>query len=584
MLIKNTLKSFRIYWIAVIIPFIVLFFSFQFKLATGPYWQFPDPSYAYLLSSLSLIKNFSTTYIDHPGTPVQILGAVVILLLNMGQSASGIIHRALLAPDFYLNAINLLMVVFVFITSSILGVYTYRQTNDKLAVLLSQLPLLGLLSLRSFSFYDYVLPVVTNVSPEPLLISISILFNLYFLKLFFAKESQEERLLTICLGFICGLGIATKLTFCPFLLLGLIICKRWMKLLFILVSIMSFTLWTIPIITSYVMIWGWIVRLLTHVGGYGSGAGGFVNIHQYISNWQIILCRCGFLTIFALIGVIFNLVQVARNRSCSRSNVFFLAITFCILVQSALIAKNYDEHYLVCVISLFSPLFVLFYLNMNNKNFIFKSVIFIYVVVFTIQSLGHALTYNKQLSGYTQGAVRFNNEIHAKFPKFIFIGVYPMPFSNFEAAFFEGNDRDSSLQDEIAVLYPDYFSYFSNYVNSCAPYVSGIYSIKQKVLADDLILRGLHILFIAPKGYDFSNTPYTVLPVRQDGGGYAQAYLLVESNEKQANDYFEKSLKLSQEGEYQQAFAFAYKSRELHYQPVEKVDYLLGILYKQIQH
>jgi hypothetical protein len=567
--------------IAFIIPIIVLFFSFLLKSATGPYWQFPDPCYGNLISSLSLVKHLTPGYIASPGTPLQMLGAVVIFLFNIGHSTSETVQRVLLAPEFYLNEMSFFMMFFVFLTSFVLGEYVYRRTNDKLAVLLSQLPVLSFLALRSFSFYDYVPPIITNVTPEPLLVSVCSLFNLCFLKLFFAKKKQDETLMAVLLGVLTGLGIACKLTFFPVLVLPLIVCKRWLKLLYITVSAVSFVFWTIPILPAYTRIWTWVVSLSTHVGEYGSGAQGFVSIPQYILDWHTIFNKCALLILFALVAVLFSLFQLIRNRS-SRGITFLLATAFCILLQFGITAKHYDDHYLVSVISLFSPLLVLFYLNVKNENFFFKAAVSLYIILFIIQSLGHALAYNKQLSGYTKDAVSFNNMIHDKYIDFIFIGVFPMPMANPEGAFFQGNDWDNNQSNELASLYPHHFSYFSNNINTFAPYVSGIYSIKERVWADDLITSGARVIFVGPKGYDFSQTPYTVVPL--DEGKYAAAYLLTGSTEKQANNFFDAAVQLAGKGDYLHAFAFALKSRELHYQPVEKVDLLLHIIYQSIKH
>jgi hypothetical protein len=217
----------------------------------------------------------------------------------------------------------------------------------------------------------------------------------------------------------------------------------------------------------------------------------------------------------------------------------------------------------------------------KNKNSYFKAAISLYIILFIIQSLANALVYNKQLSGYTRDAVSFNKMIHDKYLEFRFVGVFPMPMANPEGAFFQGNDWDNNQSNELAEIYPKNLAYFSNNLNAYAPYVSGIYSIKQRVWADDLINSGERVIFVGPKGYDFSQTPYTVIPL--DEGKYAQAYLLTGSTEKMADNLFEASLKLSEKGDFPHAFAFALKSRELHYQPVQKVDYLLHLIYQSIK-
>ena len=584
MLTKDPLQPLARLWVAFVIPVIVTVISILLKLASGPYWQFPDPSYGYLLSSLSIVKTLTTTFTDHPGTPVSILGAVIISLSNLGRSAADTVHRVLIAPDHYLNAISVVMIAFVFLSSLCTGVYIYRRTGDKLACFLSQLPVLTFLSLRSCSSYEYVLPVVTNVSPEPLLISISFLFSLFLLKLYFAKDLKEETLAVLSLGFICGLGIAARLTFIPFLLLPLIFCRWPFKFLFVFVFVLSCVLWTIPVISSYALIWSWLIKLLTHVGRHGSGAQGFVMLPQYLTDWRTMLGRCGYLTAFALIAGGLSLIQAVRSRTVSREAGFFFATAFCILAQFALIAKHYDDHYLVAVISMFSPLFVFFYLSVKNKGVVFKAAVSVYIFLFIMLSIGQALIFYKQLSGFTNDAVSFHDRLLAKYPDYDLVGIFPMPMLTPQAAFFWGNDRDTSVQDELANLYPKSLAYFDNYssTNSQAAYLSGIYQIKHRVWAEDLLEAGAQVVLLGPKGYDFSQSPYKVTLLEQ--GKYAAAYLLTGSTEKQADHFFVASFKLAQAGDFPHAFAFALKSRELHYQPVQKVDLLLSMIYQSIKH
>jgi len=568
--------------IALIVPVIAAIFWILLKFATGAYWQFPDPAFGYLSSSLSLFKGFPPTFNYQPGTSVEILGAVLIFLLNIGHSTAQAVHQVLLDPEFYLNAMNGAMVVFSLLASFLLGRYVLRQTKDVLATFLSQLPLLGILSLRSYSFYDYVLPVITNVSPEPLLIGISSLFNLFFLKLFFADKKEQELFPTLLLGFICGLGISSKLTYVSFLLLPLIVCRGRLKIPFLAVSVISTILWTIPIIPQYPWMQHWITRLATHDGWYGNGSPRIINPHLYIANLKYMLFSlCSPLTLFAAVALLISLGQTIK-KGMSRGGFFLLATAFCLLTQFAVIAKHYDEHYLVSTINLFAVFFVLFYLNIKNKTLPIKRIITLCMSVYAIYAIHHAWEYNKQLSGYTKQAQLFNLDLHHKYPDASFIGVYPMPMSIPEAAIFWANDRDNRQQDELADLYPKGLAYFSNSLNDYAPYVYGIFSIKQRVFADDLLRSGKTVLFVAPKDYDFSQTPYAVSKVEQ--GRYAAAFLLLKSTEKQANELLYAAIKLTEAGDYRDAFLIALKSKELHYQPEGKVTLLLSLLYPHIPH
>jgi hypothetical protein len=71
-----------------IIPFGLTCLSLVLTKHHGPYFlrnNF-DPDYNYLLNSLSLLKLQTPRHTDHPGTTLQLLGAVVLLLKWLGTS------------------------------------------------------------------------------------------------------------------------------------------------------------------------------------------------------------------------------------------------------------------------------------------------------------------------------------------------------------------------------------------------------------------------------------------------------------------------------------------------------------------
>ena len=104
------------WWPIVILPAIVLFFSFLLKSAVGPFWQYADPSYIFLLNSVNLVKGLPSAFFDQPGVPLQILGQVIILALNIGHSTVATVHQVLIDPEYYLNNINIILTLLIFLT------------------------------------------------------------------------------------------------------------------------------------------------------------------------------------------------------------------------------------------------------------------------------------------------------------------------------------------------------------------------------------------------------------------------------------------------------------------------------------
>ena len=169
MSIKNL--SLRRYAFIVILPLIALIISFLFRAASGPFWQYGDPCFNYLFSALQILRGHPPTCIAHPGIPLQVLIAVIIWIFNLGRPVNEEVTQAFINPDYYLGFVYIFLVFSAFITSVLLAAYVYRQTNDKLAALLTQLPAISFLIMPSFDNGSFpVLPVVADVSAEPVFI------------------------------------------------------------------------------------------------------------------------------------------------------------------------------------------------------------------------------------------------------------------------------------------------------------------------------------------------------------------------------------------------------------------------------
>ena len=94
--------------------------------------------------------------------------------------------------------------------------YVYRKTNDTVAVALAQLPGLIFLTLFSFNLGYPMLPIVANVTPEPLFIPVMNLFNFCILRLYFNQTSRNAFKNILLLAFVSGLGLAPNLIFSRF--------------------------------------------------------------------------------------------------------------------------------------------------------------------------------------------------------------------------------------------------------------------------------------------------------------------------------------------------------------------------------
>lgn len=74
----------------------------------------------------------------------------------------------------------------------------------------------------------------------------------------------------MALGFILGIGIATKVTFAPLAAYIFLLPSGVSILLACIVTVLAFVAFTNPIWDAYPKMWHWIERLFAHSGPYGS--------------------------------------------------------------------------------------------------------------------------------------------------------------------------------------------------------------------------------------------------------------------------------------------------------------------------
>ena len=77
---ETLLRRLRCIGLLLIVPLIALIGIRDLTEKKGPLWLSPnlDPSYVYFLNSLLILHGQPPAHIDHPGTPVQLIGAAVL--------------------------------------------------------------------------------------------------------------------------------------------------------------------------------------------------------------------------------------------------------------------------------------------------------------------------------------------------------------------------------------------------------------------------------------------------------------------------------------------------------------------------
>ena len=126
------------------------------------YWFNADPAAVYFLDSLSIFAGKSYVYVDHPGTPVQLIGSFLLALTYpFFGSAEAFISFYLARPGAFFLMAN----IFLLVVNLICAILLYRTA---ITTLKHDRILGGIaLSLLFFTLHPYSFPSLTLWSHNP---------------------------------------------------------------------------------------------------------------------------------------------------------------------------------------------------------------------------------------------------------------------------------------------------------------------------------------------------------------------------------------------------------------------------------
>lgn len=414
----------------------------------GPYWlgSNSDPEYAYLLNSLNLVNFKPVGHIDHPGTPLQILGAIVIKLTSFFRNQTNVNLDVLNNPEIYLNNINYVIFALIVLSNLLIGYFIYQKTNKPVLSLLLQLtPFYSTIIFDSFY----------RISPEPMLIFVNLWFS-YFILLTYLKSKPSYKF-TIALGFIMGLSIAIKINSIPLIIIPLIVLNFKNKILFLLITLFSFIISTLPIINKYYDLYNWFSSLVIHTGRYGSGTSTYIDLPSFIQN-SIFIIKSQPITSFILIFfLVYSILSIIKRKSAK--NFYYLISIFIFLVmQIATVSKHYAAHYLIPSLSVSGLSLVLILLMITNLNKKIIQASFIIIMLFCVYNYIQYLHYFPKTVISKSESSSIRNIIQSKYPTAIKIYYYRSSSQEYALKF--GNDFAlSTYSNELSQLYPNTYFY-----------------------------------------------------------------------------------------------------------------------------
>lgn len=300
-----------------------------------------DPSYVYLANGLLLLEGIRPFHTDHPGTPVQILGAATLALKNFPASATEVVQETLAHPEAALATIQWVLVALALIGLLGLGVAVDRRSGSLPVALAVQASVFAVPAwLNSYNW----------VSPEPMLIGLVLIYSALLVwrdAQFATQRTSMTRLIWV--GIVAGIALATKLTFLPLCLLGLF---PWpgvrQAVVFVCTVVVTAFLCLLPVVGAFPRMGNWIASLMSHTGRYGGGAQGFIDPAHFLNDVRAILSLAPIWPWLWLISLLFGATVAWYSRTHATRRLFSwgVGVVTVQITTVLMIAKHPGSQYL----------------------------------------------------------------------------------------------------------------------------------------------------------------------------------------------------------------------------------------------
>ncbi len=394
----NKQKTIGVLGIIVLLVGSWLYTSILLKGPQQPYRNY-DPEMAYFLNSLAPYKGAPYFYTDHPGTPVEILGTMLLgSLYVFSPHPTNFIKTQLEHPEYFLNLAHSLMTLL----SLLCAIYFFRTALRAL-----QKPNLYLALSLALLFYG-----LHPTSFKTLTFWSHSSFNFplgagYLILLFTVAQDAQGQIsnrLAAGLGLALGVMIAVMINFVPWLittLLFIFLSNRMngipLKKSLITGSILGLACLTgflgsiLPSLRRMPYFFGFIYSLFTHQSLYGTGPKGVSSIPVLWTNLQDMVLAAPLIFLVMLASLVISLFIFFQRDSHPRQNSSLWALNVSLLLQGGMITlavlKHPGGHYLLSLAATL-PVLLLVIVELSRFNERFSQAFRDALIIFSILSIG----------------------------------------------------------------------------------------------------------------------------------------------------------------------------------------------------
>ena len=274
-----------------------------------------DPAYQYLFAGVDILQGHAPAHTDHPGTPVQSLIALTILLVwsiryLAGFAGQPIFESVLSLPELYLASVSAILLLLGAVAAYFLGRRVWQVTGSRIAGVSCQVTAL---------LFALVSPYIVYPTPEAALLAISVGLMAVLTPALLGPCAAGTKLAAIstqaaiAAGVLCGIGVAVKITFVP--LIGLLISLWSIRLIWraVIAMIAAWFVGVLPIWSRLPTMFAWFNKVLTHSELHGQGDEVIFSAQQFKQSVVLVMNMFPLLYDVAMVVVVVLVLGLARK-------------------------------------------------------------------------------------------------------------------------------------------------------------------------------------------------------------------------------------------------------------------------------
>jgi len=309
------------------------------------YWFNADPAAVYFVDSLSVFAGYSYKFVDHPGTPVHLIGSFLLTLTYpFFSSQEAFINFYLSRPGAFFLMTN----TFLLVTNIICVIVFYKTVVKSLR---HHQTLGGIaLALLYFALHPYSFPSLTFWSHN----SFNFPFGTLWLLWLYTELRRDEEIgnrKLVLMGFAAGILAVAQTYFIVWLLSGIFTIFVFSMRLdrtfkqavlsgayMLAGGVVGILAMLVPVYKELPRFAGWLTRIITHQGLYGTGEKGIYTLAMIpisISYWWATIRPMMLVLGFALIAL--GIFVLWHKRSVVKIPPGTFAMLIGLLFQTALV-------------------------------------------------------------------------------------------------------------------------------------------------------------------------------------------------------------------------------------------------------